>query len=552
MDQSTKSNKNKIVCIIGAGLSGMVTAKSCLEYGIEPVVYERTKNLGGLWRFRELVEPGQGSVMRSTVVNSSKVMTAFSDYPFPDDYPNFMPNELMYEYLVNYGKEFQLESHVRFSHDVLRIEHAKDPNDGYMVTVKDLNNDFIQTLRYDAVAVCSGHHHTPKSPTFPGQETFQGKIIHSHEVRSILNNEDFIDKRIVVLGIGNSGGDVAAEAAPVAKQVYLSSRNGGTWLLRRTGLGGQPVDTVGIRRAFMGALHTLPYSLRCSVMEFLASRMVGHDLLGLRPENIRFFEQHAMINDHIPTYIHLGWIKMRFGIERFTPNGVVFERDNGHVTECDLVVMATGYEHSFPFITSEVFDTSNGRFDLYKHVFDPRQPQPERLAFIGLPAANGSLPPISEIQSRWFCLLLTGQCKPLPSVKKMFKKIENDRIWVADRFGADRVDHFRFEVEMMDYMDMVARSAGLMPNIFIHMIKDPRLWWSLVFKPCIAAQYRIKGPGAKPKQARKLILTIDERIKAPYRKVRKPEIIQQQQQEENGNEFDSKRALLNPNKTKFN
>ena len=99
MDQSTiieqLSIKNKIVCIIGAGISGMVTAKSCLEYGIEPVVYERTKNLGGLWRFRELVEPGQGSVMRSTVVNSSKVMTAFSDYPFPDDYPNFMPNELM-------------------------------------------------------------------------------------------------------------------------------------------------------------------------------------------------------------------------------------------------------------------------------------------------------------------------------------------------------------------------------------------------------------------------------------------------------------------------
>lgn len=98
MDESAimvKSDKKKTVCIIGAGLSGMVTAKSCIDYDIEPIVYERTENLGGLWRFRDLVESGQGSVMRSTVVNSSKVLTAFSDYPFPEKYPNFMPNELM-------------------------------------------------------------------------------------------------------------------------------------------------------------------------------------------------------------------------------------------------------------------------------------------------------------------------------------------------------------------------------------------------------------------------------------------------------------------------
>ncbi|KAH9423224.1 hypothetical protein DERP_003502 [Dermatophagoides pteronyssinus] len=526
------NEKPKNVCIIGAGLSGMVTAKSCLEYGLQPIVYERTKNLGGLWRYREQIEPGQGSVMRSTVVNSSKTLTAFSDYPFPDKYPNFMPNDLMYEYLVNYAKEFQLDSYIRYSHEVIRIEHCNDPlldGGGYLITVKNLtdNEDSIQTIRYDAVAIW--------------------KILHSHNVRSILDNPDFIDKRIVVLGIGNSGGDVAAEAAPVAKQVYLSSRNGGTWLLRRTGLNGQPVDTVGIRRAFMGALHLLPYSLRCSVMEFLASRMVGHDLLGLRPEKTRFLEQHAMVNDHIPTYIHLGWIKMRFGIESFVPNGVIFERDQGRITECDLVIMATGYEHSFPFITSDVFDLSNGRFDLYKHVFDPRQPQPECLAFIGLPAANGSLPPISEIQSRWFCMLLTGQCKSLPNKKKMFAKIEKDRKWVANRYGSDKVERFRFEVEMLDYMDTVARSAGLRPNIAINFLKDPKLWWALLFKPCIAAQYRLRGPGSKPKQARQLILTIDERIKAPYRKTSEQQSetkLKQQRQQENGNGDFSEKPLL--------
>lgn len=382
-----------------------------------------------------------------------------------------------------------------------------------MITVKDISSGTITTNHYDAVAVCSGHNHTPNTPNFPDQNQFQGQIVHSHEVR---NSDMFKDKCVVVVGIGNSGGDVAVEAAPVARQVYLSSRRGGTWLIRRTGLNGQPIDTVNGRRLLNSALHLLPYPLRCTVIENFMQKMIGHDLLGLKPKGTRFFGQHVMVNDHIPTYIHLGWIKMRYNIERFTSHGVVFKGDNNHVTKCDIVVMATGYQCTFPYLYP-AFDSS-ANYRLYKHVFDPTQPKPERLAFIGLPKANGSLPPIAEIQSRWFVMLLKNECKPLPSVEKMLAQTDRNRKRIAYRFGAENVDKHLFEVEMMYYMDSLARRAGLMPNISSYLIKDPKLWWALLTKPCISAQYRLQGCGSKPKQARKLILTTNERIKAPYAK----------------------------------
>lgn len=65
------------VAVLGAGPSGLAAAKSCVEAGLEPVVLEQAEALGGLWRFRQDSAPGQPSVMRSTVINSSKELTAF-------------------------------------------------------------------------------------------------------------------------------------------------------------------------------------------------------------------------------------------------------------------------------------------------------------------------------------------------------------------------------------------------------------------------------------------------------------------------------------------
>ena len=86
----------KKIAVIGAGASGMTAVKACLEQGLDVVVFEKTNYTGGLWRYQENVDQnGIASVMKSTIINSSKEMSAFSDFPPPDEFPNYMHNTKM-------------------------------------------------------------------------------------------------------------------------------------------------------------------------------------------------------------------------------------------------------------------------------------------------------------------------------------------------------------------------------------------------------------------------------------------------------------------------
>lgn len=84
------------VAVIGAGVAGITTAKACVEQSLSVTVFEQSANhIGGLWRWTRESAEGLGSVMHSTIVNSSKEMSAFSDYPVPSHLPNFLNNHLM-------------------------------------------------------------------------------------------------------------------------------------------------------------------------------------------------------------------------------------------------------------------------------------------------------------------------------------------------------------------------------------------------------------------------------------------------------------------------
>lgn len=85
----------KNIGIIGAGISGIAAVKACREQGFHCVVYERTDQICGLWRYREEGMDGNAAIMKTTVCNTSKEMTAFSDIPPPVDFPNFMHNTKM-------------------------------------------------------------------------------------------------------------------------------------------------------------------------------------------------------------------------------------------------------------------------------------------------------------------------------------------------------------------------------------------------------------------------------------------------------------------------
>lgn len=129
-----------------------------------------------------------------------------------------MHHTKMLAYIRSYADHFGITGKVRLRHEVLQVTKAEDYDSTgrWDVVVKDLNGDVERRETFDAVLVASGHYGFPNVPTFKGQEKFNGKIVHTHNLKV---PEKFKARRVAVVGIGNSGVDAAVDACHVAAEV---------------------------------------------------------------------------------------------------------------------------------------------------------------------------------------------------------------------------------------------------------------------------------------------------------------------------------------------
>uniref|UniRef100_UPI00144861B9 dimethylaniline monooxygenase [N-oxide-forming] 5-like n=1 Tax=Epinephelus lanceolatus TaxID=310571 RepID=UPI00144861B9 len=167
-------------------------------------------------------EPDRASIYHSVIINTSKEMMCFSDFPIPGHFPNYMHNSLIMDYFRMYADHFQLTKHIRFNTKVLQVKQRSDFSHSGQWDVENENKDGKKERHIlDAVMICIGHHCQPNLPLhdFPGIDTFTGKYFHSRDYKT---PEEWRDKKVVVIGIGNSGGDIAVELSRVTKQVRMT------------------------------------------------------------------------------------------------------------------------------------------------------------------------------------------------------------------------------------------------------------------------------------------------------------------------------------------
>lgn len=494
------------VAVLGAGPSGLAAAKSCVEAGLEPVVLEQAEALGGLWRFRQDSAPGQPSVMRSTVINSSKELTAFSDFPPPAHFPNYMPHAVLLEYLQLYARHFRLLDRIRFRHQVLRVEPAQGHQETgrWAVTVKDLASGLVSSSSFDAVMVCTGHHAFPARPTsLRGLDRFGGSVLHSHAVKDCVR---FRDRRLLVLGAGNSAMDIATEASLFAKKVYLSTRRG-SWVLQRVAPNGLPMDTLIQRRYFQ----PLPLWLLNALAERQCQRLLNHDLLGLRPRH-RLFQQHPTINDALANRVLSGTLVLKGDLDEVTDTGVRF-RGDAEDTKVDDIVLATGYDIKFPFLDDSLLKVEGNRLQLFKYVFPAHLARPETLSFLGYIQPLGAINPIAEIQARWVVQVLLGQSR-LPSKEEMLSDMASTESEQRRRYVSSA--RHTIQVDYMAYTRDVARRIGADPSLSRALLRQPRLFWALLAGPQVPYMFRLQGPHSWHGAAQ-AVLGTHRRILAPLR-----------------------------------
>ncbi|HXU45035.1 MAG TPA: NAD(P)/FAD-dependent oxidoreductase [Thermoanaerobaculia bacterium] len=306
------------IAIIGAGFSGLGAAAALRRHGIAYDQFDANAELGGTWY--------HGAYQGVHTITSKRV-TQFADFEMPADYPDFPSREQVRAYLEAFADRFRLREDL---HLATRVEWI-EPAGGERWRLRFASGD---ERIYRGVVISSGQLWDRRYPDLPGR--FDGETLHSGEYRDA---EQLRDKRVLVVGGGNSAADIAIDAAAVAAVAHVSMRRG-TWYLPKRLLG-VPTDEL----LQLG----LPRPIERGLIRALLRLTIGrYESYGLERPREPLFSTRPTINDQLLYWIQHGKIEARRGIRRLDGKRVEFA--DGRAGEYDLICYATGFRASIPFL----------------------------------------------------------------------------------------------------------------------------------------------------------------------------------------------------------
>lgn len=356
-------------CLIGAGAAGLGALQVLLDEGFAVDCFERSDRVGGHWHTDyeclHLITPRDSS--------------GFDGFPMPGDYPLFPSRDQMRDYILGFAAHHNLGSHIRFNSPVT----AARPLDASGLAGWEVTTSDGERRTYDGVIVANGHLWDPFVPDHPGH--FDGRVLHSGRYR----NTDDLDGRVLVVGAGNSGCDVAVDAAQAGHETYVSVRNGLVF---------QPKTLFGRPRSELPLLRRLPIRLQERVTRMLIDVAVGRpERYGLpAPATGNLHRNRPVVNAQLLHFIHHGRVRVAPGITRLDGRDVHFA--DGTVRTFDTILYATGFKPTLPFLDPTLVTSADG---VPLRVGGMTLPVGlERLYFVGLAAPRGPQLPVYSAQAR--------------------------------------------------------------------------------------------------------------------------------------------------------
>lgn len=495
----------KTAIVIGAGSAGLIAAKELKEKGFEVKILDKNIEIGGIW---------SSLPWKNYCLTSSKWVTEYGCYPMPEDYPDFVTNEHMLRYLDAFVEEFQLRPLIEFNVKVLSI--GKDEAGRLSITT---DQGIYGNL--DHVVVSAGLHGEPFVPDFPGLDQFGGMVMHSSKYDDPAL---FKGKKVLCVGLGESGIGLMSELAPVTEKLVISS--GGVAVAPRMIKGSQnPFDQMQfwqIGRYMIGYQELLTSGLSWFYRKIpralkkinVTMRLKFYSDYGVRYEDFENWFPKALVPHHFhvkfwakpshsersgnltrtdappddPFYlIKTERIVPKGRIESFDHNGACFK--DGSYEAFDTILLNTGYK---PGSSSIAFPDGwqYRHLDLFKGCIHPSIPN---LAFVGMVRPTiGSIPAMAEMHSRVIAAYFSGDV-PLPSEQERQEIIESDNAMHQQECPHmhERFPHIYFFDEWMDRM---AQIIGARPCLLDHLgsLGELRAYF---FGAPMPLRYRTRGPG---------------------------------------------------------
>jgi len=337
------------IVVVGAGPAGLAVAACLRRAGLDFVILERNLEVASSWRRH----------YERLHLHTVKRYSALPHLPYPKDYPRYVPRKLLIEYFDRYAKHFDL--HPRFGENV---HFVRPTENGWIVESSSCS------IFASHVVIASGLNAEPVSPVVPGADKFQGNVIHSADY---FNAEPFVGQSVLVVGMGNTGAEIALDLSNKGARPTISLRNG-------VHIAPRDLFVIPIQVVATAASKVLPMRANDALFPFILDLALGKPAKFCLRRPQRGMLQEIAKSSKIPVLdvgtvakIAQGAIKIVPGISAITEHGAVFE--GGIEVRFDAIIFATGYRPNYhEFVRDDARPPNSGT---------PNEKRESSLYFIG-------------------------------------------------------------------------------------------------------------------------------------------------------------------------
>lgn len=404
------------VCIVGAGVAGLAIAKQLSDKNIDFTCIDNREQIGGIWAYNS--DGKFTSAWSRLNQNTPKGRYEFSDFPMPSSYPDYPTRQQVQDYLEAYAHHFKFRQKIRLNTSLEKA--ARHPDGGWLITTSDNETEF-----YDYLVVANGHHNKPNYPDYINTSDFSGDSIHSSQYR---NREAYQDKNVLVVGIGNSGAQIAVDVSHSAEQTFISTRRG-VYILPHY-ICGLRFDKLFGFVEWWWVHKILPWPVLHWISSVLYKAFLQKNKrFGLPDPDHKMFESLPTLSENFFNRIGDGRLTVKPEVESIKHSTVYFK--DGTSEEIDAIIYSTGFNLDFPFLSVPNLVLKDNKVPLYKRIFSTEYPD---IFFIGLfQAITFGFLHIMEHQAKLVANYIDGTYE-LPGYETMLHDISQEQKQIEKTF----------------------------------------------------------------------------------------------------------------------
>ena len=443
---------NQSICIIGFGISGISCTRWAKEIGLQIHVLESSNSFGGCWYHKNY---------QNVQLQTTKYSYAFSDMPMDDSYQLHPNHQEVMQYLEKYCTHHNLFKYVSFNHTVLKITY----DNKWEIRYYDRNQDKMNSLFTDYIAICSGLYSTPNIPDFAKRYLVSNnrqypifkhpkiKLYHSYQFSSEqkLSPHIFRGKKVVIIGNGPTGCDLATLACEnCSASVHILFRTDRWIFTRKSGIINNYFYTNRFMFMIAKYISFIIIIVWLKIMFYFGYYSGGYTKKIDQPNTI-ITRNNIALSDSIYEYINQKKIIYHKTPKiNITDHSCTYTHKNvTYDLKPDIVILSTGYSSNFPYLGIKTIP------HLYRRIIHPSLPN---CGFIGF-SASFNWVQVSDMQSRWFMKYIQGEIN-IPRKKEMIQSIRNS----VYQSKSNPYEYNDLTYIAYDYMDQLANDVNIQPK----------------------------------------------------------------------------------------